>query len=206
MGQRPDKPTHWTPERVKALRTNLGLTQREFAKRARRGYVAVARWETGVASPDAGSEAILDALEAGYEQRFSRREESALPWEMTLIDMLHTVASYVGEHGHIQLLVLDPKARTALREIVALEAKGMAEQATALEVLFPDGVDSRTGNPVPPSIGQLIWLWRDTVKHWQTMLDRIDEATEKETTASSPEEGDNAAADTESKSKDQDRG
>lgn len=52
----------WTPEGIKALRTSLGLTQRQFAERLGVHPMAVHYWETGKRSPTGLYLKALDAL------------------------------------------------------------------------------------------------------------------------------------------------
>lgn len=54
----------WTPEKIKALRKSLGLTQKEFADRL--GYArreTIADFEAGTYSPNKQAQMLLDMLE-----------------------------------------------------------------------------------------------------------------------------------------------
>ena len=58
----------WTPEKIRALRKALGLTQKEFADKL--GYKrreTIAEFEAGKYEPNAQAEIILDILEKQVE-------------------------------------------------------------------------------------------------------------------------------------------
>jgi transcriptional regulator with XRE-family HTH domain len=55
----------WTAERIKGLRTRLGLSQHEFALRVGVTVTAISHWETGRRSPDYERRLKLDRLLRG---------------------------------------------------------------------------------------------------------------------------------------------
>ena len=53
----------FTAERVKALRTRLGLSQAEFARTVGADVRSIARWESGGAQPSGSVVGVMTALE-----------------------------------------------------------------------------------------------------------------------------------------------
>ena len=51
-----------TPEDIRALRTELGITQQQFASLLDVSFVSVNRWENGHAEPMGGNRATLSLL------------------------------------------------------------------------------------------------------------------------------------------------
>jgi transcriptional regulator with XRE-family HTH domain len=58
---------NWTPEDVKDLRTRLGLTQKEFAKKLGVHAITIIRWEKGTSNPHPVWMDKLENLEPGPE-------------------------------------------------------------------------------------------------------------------------------------------
>lgn len=64
----------WTPQRVKALRKGLGMTQEQFAEAVGVAHlVVVSRWELGTRAPDRRSRAALERLESSAPRREKRQ-------------------------------------------------------------------------------------------------------------------------------------
>lgn len=61
------KNTDFTPERIKALRTQLGLSQSKFAAALGLSLAAIRHWEQGIRSPDGATSKLLRILEAHPE-------------------------------------------------------------------------------------------------------------------------------------------
>jgi len=60
----------WTPQRVKALRKGLGMTQEQFAEAVGVAHlVVVMRWERGTRAPDRRSRVALERLDEGAVKR-----------------------------------------------------------------------------------------------------------------------------------------
>jgi DNA-binding XRE family transcriptional regulator len=57
--------TNWTPERIKELRQNRGMTQKQFAEHLKVHVVTIIRWEKGAFEPHWTLAEKLDALERG---------------------------------------------------------------------------------------------------------------------------------------------
>ncbi len=53
----------WTPERIRALRQKMGLSQREFAKQINVRQATVSDWETGKHPPTGAVLVLFDMLE-----------------------------------------------------------------------------------------------------------------------------------------------
>ena len=63
----------WNPERIKALRKSLGLTQEQFARRLRKSEGTVHRYEKGLTHP---SSLAVEDLEMMVEVE----ERKSIPW------------------------------------------------------------------------------------------------------------------------------
>ena len=61
------KNTDFTPERIKVLRTQLGLSQSKFAAALGLSLAAIRHWEQGIRSPDGATSKLLRILEAHPE-------------------------------------------------------------------------------------------------------------------------------------------
>lgn len=61
------KNTDFTPERIKTLRTQLGLSQSKFAAALGLSLAAIRHWEQGIRSPDGATSKLLRILEAHPE-------------------------------------------------------------------------------------------------------------------------------------------
>jgi len=58
----------WNPERIRALRQRLGMSQEEFADAVGvTSGVSVSRWERGQNGPDRRCRKVLDELDAAGE-------------------------------------------------------------------------------------------------------------------------------------------
>lgn len=53
----------WSPERIKQLRTKLGVTQKELGEKVGVHVITVTRWETGACEPSDLAVKMLDSLE-----------------------------------------------------------------------------------------------------------------------------------------------
>lgn len=84
----------WSPERIRALRSHLGLTQVEMAEELGMRQQTISEWETGVYQPRGGSVRLLEILaeRSGFEaeddpeaprtrRSVEHREERAAPEE-----------------------------------------------------------------------------------------------------------------------------
>ncbi len=84
----------WNPDRIKALRSHLGLTQVEMAEELGMRQQTISEWETGVYRPRGGSIRLLEILaeRSGFESEaepevsrppiaIERQEERAEPEE-----------------------------------------------------------------------------------------------------------------------------
>lgn len=65
---------YWTPERVRALRQALGLTQEELAKKLNRRCIGftVSRWERGLVPPSRFYRGQLERLERKLKKKGER--------------------------------------------------------------------------------------------------------------------------------------
>ena len=54
----------WTPDRIRKLRTRLGLTQQALAVRLGIAVTAISRWENGKHAPSPMACKLLDGLAA----------------------------------------------------------------------------------------------------------------------------------------------
>lgn len=59
----------WPPERIKSLRKNLGMTQKDFAKRVGVHVVTVIRWEGGGFKPSGLALQNLEQLSKSCDSR-----------------------------------------------------------------------------------------------------------------------------------------
>lgn len=57
------KDTEFTPERIKALRAQLGLSQSKFAAALGLSLAAIRHWEQGIRTPDGATSKLLRILE-----------------------------------------------------------------------------------------------------------------------------------------------
>ena len=59
----------WSPERIRALRSHLGLTQVEMAEELGMRQQTISEWETGAYQPRGGSIRLLEILaeRSGFE-------------------------------------------------------------------------------------------------------------------------------------------
>lgn len=57
-----------TPERIRAIREDLGLRRGEFAQFFKVSDSTISRWENGTARPEAGSLMIMEILDRGSEK------------------------------------------------------------------------------------------------------------------------------------------
>lgn len=57
------KDTEFTPERIKALRAQLGLSQAKFARALGLSLAAIRHWEQGIRTPDGATSKLLRILE-----------------------------------------------------------------------------------------------------------------------------------------------
>lgn len=54
----------WSPDRIKALRAKLSVTQKELGEKLSVHVITVTRWETGACEPSSLAGKMLDQLEA----------------------------------------------------------------------------------------------------------------------------------------------
>ncbi len=57
------KDTEFPPERIKALRAQLGLSQAKFARELGLALSTVCHWEQGIRTPDGATAKLLRILE-----------------------------------------------------------------------------------------------------------------------------------------------
>jgi len=58
-----------SPEEIRKLREDMGVTQREFAEVLGATQAAVSQWESGVKRPDRRSHAILQGLRQKVDEK-----------------------------------------------------------------------------------------------------------------------------------------
>ena len=67
-----DTPSEWTPGRIRTLRGEMNMSQKEFAKRMGVRQATVSDWETGKQSPSPIARRLLDRLTAAANEESSR--------------------------------------------------------------------------------------------------------------------------------------
>ena len=72
------KRQHWDGEQIRALRSHLGLTQREMAERLGTRQQTISEWEMGMYQPRGASSTLLSivAEQAKFEYDATPKKES----------------------------------------------------------------------------------------------------------------------------------
>jgi DNA-binding transcriptional regulator YiaG len=60
----PKRQESWSPDRIKQLRSKLGVTQKELGEKLGVHVITVTRWETGSCEPSNVCSKMLDLLAA----------------------------------------------------------------------------------------------------------------------------------------------
>ena len=78
MKMREQKEVHWDRERVRALRTHLGMTQQEMAGQLGTRQQTISEWETGLYRPRGTSNTLLNivAERSSFKYRVSRAKKA----------------------------------------------------------------------------------------------------------------------------------
>jgi DNA-binding transcriptional regulator YiaG len=77
MGPRKERTVRWDGERVRSLRTHLGMTQQEMAGQLGTRQQTVSEWETGLYRPRGASNTLLNlvAERSGFKYRVRRKKK-----------------------------------------------------------------------------------------------------------------------------------
>ncbi|MEE9401091.1 MAG: helix-turn-helix transcriptional regulator [Dehalococcoidia bacterium] len=72
------KLTHWNSERVRGLRSHLGMTQQELAEELGTRQQTISEWETGMYSPRGTSSTVLSIIaeRSGFKYRVRRQDRA----------------------------------------------------------------------------------------------------------------------------------
>jgi len=78
MKPRKKKSIQWNSERVKELRSHLGMTQQELAEELGTRQQTISEWETGMYSPRGTSSTVLSivAERSGFKYRVRRKDRA----------------------------------------------------------------------------------------------------------------------------------
>lgn len=78
MKVREQKEVYWDRERVRALRTHLGMTQQEMAGQLGTRQQTISEWETGLYRPRGTSNTLLNivAERSSFKYRVRRAKEA----------------------------------------------------------------------------------------------------------------------------------
>ncbi len=72
------KSIHWNSERVRGLRSHLGMTQQELAEELGTRQQTISEWETGMYSPRGTSSTVLSIIaeRSGFKYRVRRQDRA----------------------------------------------------------------------------------------------------------------------------------
>lgn len=72
-----DRPSEWTPGRIQRLRTELGMSQAEFAERMGVRQATISDWETGKQSPSPMARRLLDRIAGARGEESNSSQEGS---------------------------------------------------------------------------------------------------------------------------------
>ena len=76
MKSRKQKSVRWDSERIRALRSHLGMTQQELADELGTRQQTISEWETGMYSPRGTSSTVLNIIAERSRFKYRVRREN----------------------------------------------------------------------------------------------------------------------------------